>query len=59
MPYDKVEFTLGADQLAFSTQTNGDKLGIIGIDLDPEQAAAMAYLINQTEPLIIKIEVQP
>ena len=54
--FENVEFVTKADQIAFSTQTNGDKIVITGIDLNAEQAAAMAYLVNQPKPLHIEIK---
>lgn len=56
--YQNVEFDIMPDQLQFNTQTNGDKLRISGINLDANQAAALAYLINQPESLKIEIKVK-
>lgn len=46
---DKCEFEIGSDQIRLNTQTNGDTIFIKGIHLGKEPAAALAYLINNTQ----------
>ncbi len=55
--FENVEFTIGADQAVFVTRTNGDSVTITGLDLGAEQAAALAYLVNQPERLIVEIKI--
>lgn len=55
--FENVEFTIGADQAVFVTRTNGDSVTITGLDLSAEQAAALAYLVNQPKPLIVEIKI--
>lgn len=45
---DTCEFEAGADQVRFTTQTNGDTILIKGLHLNKDQAASLAYLINDT-----------
>ena len=54
--FNNVEFILKHDQCKFTTQTNGDILIMTGINLTPEKAAALAYLVNQPEHLKVKIK---
>lgn len=53
---DTCEFIIKADHVKFTTQTNGDVVLITGVNLNAEQAASMAYLINQ--PGNLKIEIK-
>ena len=53
--FDNVEFDVGLDGMIFSTQTNGDKILISGINLTAEAAAAVAYLSNLHK--ILKVEI--
>jgi len=55
--FKNVEFTVGADQTVFVTQTNGDTIKVTGLSLNAEQAAALAYLVNQPKKLKIEIKV--
>ncbi len=55
--FENVEFTTGADQVTFITQTNGDVIKITGLNLNAEKAAALAYLVNQPKQLKIEIGV--
>ena len=55
--FTNVEFNLGADQVMFSTQTNGDAIRIKSLELNAEQAARLAYLINQPDPLKVEIKI--
>lgn len=45
---DTCEFTVGADQIRLTTQTNGDNIAIRSVHLGKDAAAALAYLINKT-----------
>ena len=54
---DSCEFKVKADQLRFTTQTNGDHVLIKGIQLGKNAAAALAYLINDTTNHL-KIEIK-
>lgn len=56
--YDKIKFNVSPDQLTFNTQVNGDKVVITHIEFAADQAAAMAYLINQSESLEVKIKIK-
>jgi hypothetical protein len=56
--YDKVNFDVTPEQLTFNTQVNGDKIVIIGIEFSADDAAAMAYLINQPKSLEVKIKIK-
>jgi len=53
-----VEFTVVPKQLILCAKTNGDKITIMDLVLNAEQAAAMAYLINQPKPLKIEIKTE-
>lgn len=56
--FELVEFTTGADQVTFVTQTNGnDSVKIVRLNLNAEQAAALAYLVNQPKQLRIEVKV--
>ncbi len=52
---EEVEFNLGADQLKFTTRTNGDTLLITGLHLTKEQAASLAYLVNSQQDLKVEV----
>ncbi len=54
---ENVEFTTGADQVMFATQTNGDSIKIIDLHLGAEKAAALAYPVNQPKKLKIEVKV--
>ena len=43
------EFQAGADQVRLTTQTNGDSVTMKGLNLTKDQAASLAYLINDTD----------
>jgi len=51
------DFTVGADQVRLTTQTNGDHILIKGIDLGADNAAALAHLINKVSNHL-KIEIK-
>ena len=54
--FENVEFNIVPEQLIFKTQVDGDRLTISHIEFTAEQAAAMAYLINQ--PAALKVEIK-
>ncbi len=54
---ENAEFTVGADQALFTTQTNGDVLKITGLNLHAKTAATLAYLVNQPKKLKIEVRV--
>jgi len=53
------EFIVIADKVELTTQTNGDRIVILGINLDANQAAALAYLVNSHSALKIEIKREP
>ena len=51
------EFQAGADQVRLITQTNGDSITMRNLNLNKDQAASLAYLINDTtNHLMIEIK---
>lgn len=49
-----------ADKLKLTTQTNGDIIMLTGLNLTYNQAATLAWLINQsTETLEIRVRIKP
>jgi len=50
------EFDVPIDGLSFSTMTNGDVIRIRNINLGKEQAATLAWLVN--EHAVLKIEIK-
>ena len=46
---DKCVFEAGADQVRLTTKTNGDAIHITHLQLGKDAAAALAYLINNTD----------
>ena len=54
---EKCIFIIKPDQAKFTTQTNGDTVTISGLNLSKEQAASLAWLVNQSENLKIRIKV--
>lgn len=42
----EVKFDVAADQMEFTTQSNGDRMRIHGVHLTPESAAALAHMVN-------------
>jgi len=50
------EFVIISDKLEMTTQTNGDRIVISGINLDANQAAALAYLVNCDSALKVEIK---
>lgn len=55
---DEVVFDVGADALEFHTKTNGDLVLIRGLHLTTEQAASLAWLVNQGNEAILEIEIK-
>ena len=54
---ESCEFKVVADQIRLTTQTNGDKIHIHGLQLGENAAASLAYLINKTDNHL-KIEIK-
>jgi len=52
------KFETGVDQVKFSTRTNGDALHVKGFHLTPEAAAALTYLINLDNDVVLKWRVK-
>ncbi len=52
------EFNVEHDQIELKTATNGDFVEIRKINLDKDQAAALAYLINTDNHLTVEIKVK-
>lgn len=52
------EFNAEADQIELKTRTNGDFIEIRGINLDQENAAALAWLINADNHLTVEIKIK-
>jgi len=48
-----------ADQLSFTTRTNGDIIKINGLNLTQNQAATLAWLLNQDATLEIRVRIKP
>ena len=56
--FTNVEFDTDHDNIRFITQTNGDKVTMTGISLGADQAAALAYLVNQPKVLTVEIKIK-
>ena len=52
------EFETVADQLQFTTQTNGDTLIIRNLKLTQEQATSLAWLVNADNEGTLSIEIK-
>lgn len=54
-------FTTKTDQVKFMTQTNGDELHILRLELSQEQATSMAWLVNSDEEheLQFRVRIKP
>lgn len=50
-------FTTKADSVVFETTTNGDKLCIDNLELNKEQAASLAWLINNEDTTNLKFKI--
>ncbi len=50
-------FTTKADAVVFETTTNGDKLCINDLSLNKEQAASLAWLINNEDTTNLKFKI--
>lgn len=55
---DTCEFQVGADQVRLTTRTNGDSILIEHINLDKDNAAALAHLINRVDNHNLRIEIK-
>ena len=53
---ENCEFIVGADDIQFNTQTNGDTIIIRNLELSQGQAATLAWLING--PSTLKVEIK-
>ena len=57
---DTVTIDITADKLKLTTQTNGDVIILTGLNLTYDQAATLAWLINQPiETLEVKVRIKP
>lgn len=56
---DSCEFEVEPERVVLSTTKVGDSIGLNDITLNGEQAAALAYLLNQAETLHVEIRVPP
>lgn len=50
------EFEVGPDCIVFITRSNGDRIELKGFDLDAENAANLATMIN--EGMNVKVELK-
>lgn len=56
---DECTFVTKADNVQFSTKTNGDTIAITGVHFSKEQAASLAWLINNTDKnLVFEVKLQ-
>lgn len=55
---DSCEFDVEHDKIELATRTNGDVIKIRGINLDKEQAASLAWLVNADNHLTIEIKLK-
>lgn len=53
---ETVEFVVGPKSLTFTTKVNGDMLAMVGLVLTANQAAAIAYMINNKCELKVEIK---
>ncbi len=53
------EFEVEADQIELRTATNGDYIEIRKVQLGQPAAAALAYLINADNDLVIEVKLKP
>ena len=57
---ETVTIDITADKLKLTTQTNGDIIMLTGLNLTYDQAATLAWLINQpTATLEVKVRIKP
>ena len=62
MAFTNVEFEIDpkiVDGMRFVTHVNGDLLELRNLELDAEQASAVAYLVNQSKKLKVEIKIIP
>jgi len=55
---EEVIFDVKADQIEFTTQANGDRIRMKGMQIPPDYAAALAYMINGKKVLEVQIKVK-
>lgn len=55
---DTCEFDVEADQIELKTRRNGDFIEIRGINLNQNASAALAWLINADNHLIVEIKIK-
>ena len=55
---DEIKFDVGADDIEFHTKTNGDLVLIRNLHLTTEQAASLAWLVNQGNDAVLEFEVK-
>ncbi len=51
-----VEFVVEPELLTFKTMVNGDSLVMSGLTLSADQAASLAYMINNKRNLSVEIK---
>ena len=52
-------FVAKADSIKFTTQTNGDMIVVSGLNLSKEQAASLAWLINNmSKNVVFEVKLQ-
>lgn len=55
---DTCEFDVETDQIELKTATNGDFIEIRKINLNQEQAASLAWLVNHPNHLTVEIKIK-
>lgn len=55
---DECTFETTADQVQFSTKTNGDRIQIKGVHLTQDQATSLAWLINSKDHIKLEFTVK-
>jgi len=54
---NEAKFDVAADQMEFTTQSNGDRMRIHGVHLIPASAAALAHMVNSGQ--ILEVQIKP
>ena len=54
---ETVTFYTKADQIRFMTQTNGDEIHILNLELSQTKATSMAWLVNADESHELEIKI--
>ena len=49
-------FEIAADQCEFRTMTNGDRIKLSGMDIDAQNAADLAFMIQEGNLLEVQIK---